>query len=343
MKKITKILASFAMIFALVLTTLSPSYASASTLQNRAETFFNFKKAYEYLAKNYHGVTIEHIDGQLNSVRIAIHLDTVKNRYNPQRLNPDANIIDQFIVNLLSVYDDFKYLSNDGYAYIELSVTPDTRTNTGAITTSLYAGSTLIVKDEGELELLRYEVKRNVSFTDVDRNHWARPHINNLAQIGIVNGSNGKYMPNDNITRAQFSAMLSRTMPNVMITTENTNFTDVKGHWARYDIIALYELGIVGGYNERNFGANDKITRQQAVAMMTRYLDVLGYDTSNVSKTLKFSDQHQIAPYARDAVAVLSNLGVISGTGDNKFNPTGHLTRAQMAKILDGVLQLKAN
>ena len=340
MKKSIKLLASLAMIFALVFTSISPIHASAGPLSNKAETFFNLKKMYEFSSKGYHGIKVEGKGADSNGVRVALHLDTIKSYYQSSKLKPETNIMDLLIEPVLESYDTLKSMSNDGYVYIEQTATPNKSSNTAQLKTDFYAGKTLFGSFTDEADLNRYKLSPNVSFTDIKANHWATMYIYNLARMGIVNGANGKYMPDDNITRAQFSAMLSRTIPNAVAISEGTNFTDVKGHWAQADIMKLYELGIVGGYSEQKFGPNDKITRQQAVAMMARYLDALGYDTSKVSKTLKFDDQNQIQPYAREAVAILSNLGVISGTGNNKFNPTGQLTRAQMAKILDGVLQL---
>ena len=49
-------------------------------------------------------------------------------------------------------------------------------------------------------------------FTDVKKDHWALPFINRMYYNGITTGSNNRYMPENKITRAQFSAFLSRAL-----------------------------------------------------------------------------------------------------------------------------------
>ena len=55
---------------------------------------------------------------------------------------------------------------------------------------------------------------------------------------------------------------------------------------------------------------------------------------------LSFSDNDSIAPYAKDAVAELVGLGIISGYEDGTFLPRGTATRAEAAKMIWGVYQL---
>ena len=43
----------------------------------------------------------------------------------------------------------------------------------------------------------------------------------------------------------------------------------------------------------------------------------------------------------KEAVALLSGLGILEGTGDGSFNPTGTLTRGAAAKILTYLLEGK--
>lgn len=49
-------------------------------------------------------------------------------------------------------------------------------------------------------------------FSDVPKTYWAYEQIQKLHYNGITNGSNYKFMPEDRITRAQFSAFLSRAI-----------------------------------------------------------------------------------------------------------------------------------
>ena len=48
-----------------------------------------------------------------------------------------------------------------------------------------------------------------------------------------------------------------------------------------------------------------------------------------------FADDSDIADYAKQGVYILKKLGILSGTGENRFEPTAVCTRAMTAKIID--------
>lgn len=50
------------------------------------------------------------------------------------------------------------------------------------------------------------------SFTDVDSNHWSSGYIAVLEREGIALGNNGRFRPNDSVTRAQVVAFLYRVL-----------------------------------------------------------------------------------------------------------------------------------
>jgi len=52
-----------------------------------------------------------------------------------------------------------------------------------------------------------------------------------------------------------------------------------------------------------------------------------------------FSDGASISPWARNAVAEMSQAGIVSGMGDGRFAPAEHATRAQAAAMLVRFLQ----
>ena len=54
---------------------------------------------------------------------------------------------------------------------------------------------------------------------------------------------------------------------------------------------------------------------------------------------LAFADSDSIANYAKTAVAELFGTGIITGVGDNSFDPNGEATRAQAAVIIFRALE----
>lgn len=89
-----------------------------------------------------------------------------------------------------------------------------------------------------------------------------------------------------------------------------------------------------------NLFAPDKmITRQEMFTLIHRtlaLLDELPGDTAGKPMN-SFSDANRVANYAKEAVAMFNQTGVISGSG-GRLNPADTTSRAQMAQILYNLL-----
>jgi hypothetical protein len=86
-------------------------------------------------------------------------------------------------------------------------------------------------------------------------------------------------------------------------------------------------LRVVSGVGNNNFDPNGQLTREQAATMLSRLAHAL--DRPFDSYTPTFSDNGQIASWAFNAVGELQNNGIITGVGENRFNPKGNYERQQ--------------
>ncbi|MBK5262093.1 MAG: S-layer homology domain-containing protein [Peptostreptococcaceae bacterium] len=185
---------------------------------------------------------------------------------------------------------------------------------------------------------------KNMTFADI-QGHWAQAYIELLANRGIINGmTETTFVPNGNITRAQF-AMLLAGLEGADLSQYNTSqFNDVSQNawylgavaWASDNNITLGYTNIDGS---KSFNPNQNITRQDMAVMMKRYLDQVANKTLTESDAkIDFTDDNIIADYAKDAVMQLQLAGIVNGkitqAGKTEFDPTGKLTRAEAAKII---------
>jgi len=113
-------------------------------------------------------------------------------------------------------------------------------------------------------------------------------------------------------------------------------FTDVDQSEASYTAIcAIYSLNlnkIVSGRTSTTFDPNGQITRQEAAAMLYRLCKALGYEFPASSNS--YADSDKIAPWAKEAVNAVSAAGIMSGVGNNCFDPTSVYTCEQSALCL---------
>lgn len=106
-----------------------------------------------------------------------------------------------------------------------------------------------------------------------------------------------------------------------------TSFNDVTSF--KKEIEFLTEKEIIFGYPDGTFRPNVPIQRVQSVQMIMREMNLeLGKAPNPNFKDIKPGDR------GYDEVAKAVELGIISGKGNNIFDPRGNLTRAEMAIIL---------
>ena len=99
-------------------------------------------------------------------------------------------------------------------------------------------------------------------------------------KAGIVKGSNGKFLPNQSVTRAQFALMLNRAYDSTKAKPykieKEASFIDYGKHNQEVinAITMLNELNIASGSNGK-FNPNEGTTRAQAAKMISNFSNEL--------------------------------------------------------------------
>ena len=176
------------------------------------------------------------------------------------------------------------------------------------------------------------------TFTDVGSDHWASTLIKNLAAQHIINGiNNTEFAPNASVTRAEFAALLVRSLKIKAL--KAAKFTDIDAsQWYASEVAAASEAGIVTGRSATVFAPNDTITREEMVVMLIRAYEHSTGSKATVGNSASFADQATISAWAQDAVKAAQSLGFIIGREDNQFVPQGVATRAESAQIISKLI-----
>jgi len=170
-------------------------------------------------------------------------------------------------------------------------------------------------------------------FTDLDSEHWAYEAVSFLARYGIVSGNEGLFCPNEEITRAQFIKILILSFGLFEKDAECSFFDLQKNNWAYPYIASAVKLNIATGVSATDFGANNPLQRQQLAVLTYKTALFCGIVFHNEGD-INFTDKNSVADYALEAVAALSQNGMINGDENNMFNPADAATRAQACKII---------
>jgi hypothetical protein len=181
------------------------------------------------------------------------------------------------------------------------------------------------------------------TFKDVTK-HWAKTDIELLASKLVVNGvSDSRFSPDSNISRAEFAALLVRSL-GLTSDAGSAAFTDVKSSdWFAGAIGAAVKAKLVDGFADKSFKPNATITREQMAVMVSRAITAAGktMDVSGNQNAVlaKFKDNASISSWAQVAVAESVEANIISGMTDKTFVPSANATRAQSVVMLKRLMQ----
>ncbi|WP_308856436.1 S-layer homology domain-containing protein [uncultured Oscillibacter sp.] len=196
---------------------------------------------------------------------------------------------------------------------------------------------------QGQVRIIVSPGSASGYFQDVSYSYgWAAPAVDFLYESGVVNGTGaGQFSPARAITRGSFLAMVDRALS--LPRTSYRSFPDVPANSYYADAIqAAYGLGIVDGYSDGNFRPDAPLTRAAACTILYRAMQTVGWSigAENTALLGAYPDGGAVPAYARGAMSVLLQTGIITGTSAGKLEPGRIMTRAEMAVVLARALTL---
>ena len=154
-------------------------------------------------------------------------------------------------------------------------------------------------------------------FSDVGTGDWFYDAVKYVNQHGLFSGSTPTtFSPTAPITRQQMWMVIAR-----MSGASPANYAEARA-WAMANKIS-------DGTNPGSV-----ITREQFAAMLYRYAQLKGYDTTQGGMAVReFADYSSISAYALAPMTWAVNAGLLQGSS-NMLTPKNNTTRAQSATIL---------
>jgi hypothetical protein len=181
------------------------------------------------------------------------------------------------------------------------------------------------------------------TFPDVPTSYWAHDTISNLNGLGYISGyPDGTFRPDNQITRAEFCAIMDKVLNLTTSTLQAQAFTDVnQADWFTQAVDTAVYAGIVKGYGDGTFHPNTPISRQEMACVLVQALGKSQLADSNSKAVTKFVDDHDIAWWSRGYVSVASKQGIINGYPDGDFMPGNETTRAEACVMVGNFLNIK--
>lgn len=174
----------------------------------------------------------------------------------------------------------------------------------------------------------------NLPFTDVGMQDWFYDAVQYTYEKKLMTGTGETtFTPGGTTSRGMIVTILHRLEGKPAA--DGADFADVAGGAYYADAVAWASAnGIVNGYGEGTFGPDDAITREQAAAILYRYVQYRNMDVSRKGELSGFADAGQVSSFAEEAMGWAFGAKLITGVSDTELSPQGSTTRAQMATIL---------
>lgn len=191
-----------------------------------------------------------------------------------------------------------------------------TTTRTGQISGTFY----VFEKDDPTSEL---PVKILIRLSKKSSTSSGRPSSSG----GSSGGNNSYTIPNtDNTTD-------TNTDTDTPTTPEKKQFADLDNYaWAKAQIDALVEKGVINGVSDTEFAPANNIKRADFLVMAMRLAGLNDTPTDNFADVPADS-------YYYNAVGIAKQLGITSGAGDNQFLPETNITRQDMFVLAYNLLK----
>lgn len=165
---------------------------------------------------------------------------------------------------------------------------------------------------------------------ELEKSHWGYFTMEKLVKDEILKGyEDGSLKPEKNITRAEFITIINNTF-NFKDKDENI-FKDVtKDNWYLNEVEKALNKDYINLITAENFQGDKDITREEATSIIGYILD----EKENVNKN-NFKDDENINKKYKEYINGIVSKKYINGYEDNTFKPSGKITRAEVATIID--------
>ena len=160
---------------------------------------------------------------------------------------------------------------------------------------------------------------------------WAREYISRAREVKIIPDHSDNFtVP---ISREKFCEYVYNLIMSVnrSITTPEAErkFNDTDNE----KVHILNQAGIINGKTDTEFAPDDFLTREEAATIIVRMIN-REMPMAVTEMFFEYEDNNEISQWASEAVQIMSNLGFMNGTGENKFEPKGTYTAEQAVATL---------
>ena len=181
--------------------------------------------------------------------------------------------------------------------------------------------------------------RRAADFPDFDSRAWYAEAMTAAVEDGLLRGTDkGLLNPQGDLTRAEMAAIINRAFGTYALG-DVSSYRDVSPQaWYYSDVRMAVHMGTYEGRDARTMDPDSGITRQEAMTVVARalQLDTADYQDASLSR---FQDRGEVSSWALPYVRAMVGADYIHGNEKRELAPQDHITRAEFAQIFHNIIQ----
>lgn len=198
-----------------------------------------------------------------------------------------------------------------------------------SMTTAVFSDETskYNIEDEAPADEITTD-EDDASGTSVPCSDWATETVEKARKSEIIEADKN-YNYTAYITREEFCELIYNYYKTIEDEATAYNAENPFMDTGNAHIQALNGLGIINGKSETEFAPDDCLTREEAATIIFRLINKIYPDWNAAEQYFDFADSNLISDWAMNNIQIICNMGIMKGTGDNKFAPKDTYTTEQ--------------
>ena len=185
----------------------------------------------------------------------------------------------------------------------------------------------------------KYSVIWNPTKVASVENHWSQIPVNDMASRLVITDPES-FQPDAAITRGKFAEYMTNAVGVYLTEAEEKNhFIDIVPGDEMADAITIAaDYNIIKGYSDGTFRPDAVISREEAMTMYARAMDIVKLKEIDNNRIENYQDKEQVAQWAYASVKKTLSAGVFNGRSEDTIVPKGTLTHAEAATAIRNLL-----
>ncbi len=184
-----------------------------------------------------------------------------------------------------------------------------------------------------------YTVIENPTSVPSVRDHWSREAVEDMASRLVI-GDSELFLPDKAITRGEFAEYITKALglyrTGVSVGERYKDIDATDAYAVAIEEASTY--GLITGYTDGTFRANDAIDYEEAMVIISRAMDICGLEGSELSSSISYMDLEDTAEWSYKDVSKTLSADLIHRSLDKTIHLKDNMTASEAVVAIRNLL-----